>query len=95
MTLPEFPHKIGFTFIDDEMFNLPYVQHCTPGSHAYHALPPGMRRNYFLLDINGDSPITSQFVQDTILRIQQSPNRKTTLSFAHRHADNNTTLEIT
>lgn len=32
---------------------------------------------------------------ETLLRIQQSSNRKAVLSFAHRQADNNTTLEIT
>ena len=94
--LPPFPEKIGLTIVDDSVYNLPFIKHCAPSSISYQHLPPGTRRNHFIVGINDKSPITAQFVINEIHEIQKSSDRQVTLDLVHRHhTDNTTSLAVT
>ena len=84
LIVPPPSETIGITIKNDEIFNLPYVHHCVPNSTAYNAIPPGKRRNHFIVGINDDSPITAQFVKDQLKLAQQSKDRKVDLYLLKR-----------
>ena len=59
--LPPYPKEIGLSLGFDEHFQIPYLKRVLPGSIAYDHIPPGLRRNYFIVSINNESPITPGF----------------------------------
>jgi hypothetical protein len=94
--LPPFPAPVGLHLADDPLLNVPYIQSCTLGSIAYHGLPAGKRRNYYIVGINKESPITAKYARDLIHSIQKSNDPTIFLSIIHRGlADQASTLEIT
>ena len=64
--------KIGFNLLDDENFTIPYITETTPNSPAGHQLPSQAKRNLWIVDINGENPITSQGVLDELNSISRS-----------------------
>ena len=91
LTLPPFPNEIGISVGDDDFFNLPIINRIIPGSTAYAHFPPGLRRNYFIVGINTESPITSGYVIEILHTIQKSSDRNVTIDLVHRGYNNTTT----
>ena len=96
LELPPFPATIGFNLADDPLTNVPYIKGCELGSFAYNSLPAGKRRNYYIVGINQESPITAKYTRELLQSLQKNNDRSLTLSLIHRgQADQSTTLEIT
>ena len=62
--LPPYGKKFGFNLLDDEYFTIPYITDTIPNSPAGHQLISQAKINVWILDINGEEPITSQSVLD-------------------------------
>ena len=91
MVLPPFPTEIGLSIGDDDHFNIPLLNRVIPGSPAYRHFPPGKRRNYFIVGINAESPITSGYTIELLQSIQRSSSRVATFDIVHRGYNNNVT----
>ena len=77
--------------MDDDHFCVPYITRILPNTVAHDHFPPGKRRNYFIIGINAESPITSGYALEILQKIQQSPSRMATIDLIHRgHADTTT-----
>ena len=93
--VPPLPHKLGLHIADDVLTNLPYIKSCDFNSPAFHGLPPGKRRNFYIVGINKEAPITAAYTRELIQHLQQSPDKRLTISLIHRGiSDKSTTLEI-
>ena len=92
--LPKFPTSIGLEFLDDTTFNLPYIKSCVRGSVSYKNIPTIHRRNMYVLNINGESPITASYAYDLIKLVQQTKTRMLQIDLTHRESDNLTSLEL-
>ena len=91
LQLPPFPNCIGISILDDDHFCVPYITRILPNTVAHDHFPPGKRRNYFIIGINAESPITSGYALEILQKIQQSPSRMATIDLIHRgHADTTT-----
>ena len=64
--LPPSENKIGFNLMDDDDFTIPYVTDKIPYSPSSHQLPTQATRNMWIIDINGEEPITSQGALDEL-----------------------------
>ena len=95
INMPPPPSILGLTLADDNLFNLPYIKHCQPGSPIHIDLPPGRRCNHFVIGINSESPISSSFAQQIIRDAQQKGDKTLTLDLIHREKDMSTPLSIT
>ena len=94
--LPPFPATIGFQLADDPLLNVPYIKGCDFGSFAYNGLPAGKRRNYYIVGINKESPITATYTRELLQQIQKDTDRTLNISLIHRgQTDQSSTLEIT
>ena len=70
--LPPSGKKIGLNLLDDEYFTIPYITDTIPNPSASHQLPTQAERNLWIIDINGEDPITAQGVLDE-LNSHQTP----------------------
>ena len=93
--LPSPPCTIGFLIKDDELLNLPFISGCEKGSPAWIALPPRLRRQSFILNINGEGPITARFAVDLLRTAQQTQSRMLEIDLIKRKHDKTTPLSIT
>lgn len=94
--IPTYPTTVGIEILDDVTLNLPYIKSCVYNSVAYRNIPSKFRRNMFLININGESPITSQFAYDLIKEIQKSPVKELELDLVIRDTPIKvTSLEVT
>ena len=66
--LTPFGKNIGFNLLDDEDFTIPSITDTIPNSPAGNQLPSQAKRNVWIVDINGEEPITSQGVLDELNR---------------------------
>ena len=89
--MPSFPSEIGLSIGDDDHFNLPIINRVIPQSPAYTYFPPRMRKNFFIIGINDESPITSGFAIEVLQNIQWSKNRVATIDIVHQGHNNATT----
>ena len=91
--LPPFPQEIGISFGYDNHFHIPFIKRIVPGSFAYEFFPPGVRRNYFVVGVNAESPITVGYTVDKLQQIQRTKSRMVSIDLIHR-SDNNTATGI-
>ena len=68
--LPPFGKKVGFNLLDDEYFTIPYITDTTPNSPAGHKFLQQSKQNVWIIDINGEEPITAQGALDELSRHQ-------------------------
>ena len=64
--LPPSGKKVGFNLLDDEDFTIPYITDTIPNSPAGNQLPEQSKRNVWIIDTNGEEPITAQGACDEI-----------------------------
>ena len=68
--LPPSGNKIGFNLLDDEYFTIPFVTKTIPNSPSGHQLPTQDKKNVWIVDTNGEEPITDQGVLSELNRHQ-------------------------
>ena len=73
--LPTSGNKISFNLLDDEYFKISYITDTIQNSPAGRQLPSQAKINLWILDINGEWPITAQGVIDE-LNCYQTPRGK-------------------
>ena len=78
--LPPSGNKIDFNLLDDEDFAIPYITNTIPNSPAGNQLPSQAKRSVWIVDINGEEPITAQGVLDKLNR-HQTPRGKSKIKF--------------
>ena len=83
LPLPSFPTKIGISIGDNDHFNFPITNNIIPGSQTYKFFPAGMRRAYFIVGINAESPITLGYAVEVLQNIQKSSDRVVTIDIVH------------
>ena len=92
--VPSIWKKGGFILLDDEYFTIPYVIETIPNSPASHQLPTQAKRNLWIMDINGEEPITSQGAIDELNRNQNPRGKsKVNTSLCRRKIYQRTDLE--
>ena len=79
--LPPSGKNIGFNLLDDEDFTIPYITDTIPNSPDGHQLPSQAKRNVWIVDINGEEPITAQGVIDE-LNHHQTPRDKSNIKIS-------------
>ena len=72
MELPLSGNKFVFNLLDDEDFKIPYIPDAITNPPTSHKLPTQAKRNVWVVDINGEEPITYQGVIDE-LSCHQTP----------------------
>jgi hypothetical protein len=95
MQLPPHPTKIGFSINDDQLLNLPYISACAKGSSAWKHIPSRFRRQAFILNINGEGPITAAYAVSLIKEVQRIPGEILQLDLVKRKHDATTPLSLT
>jgi hypothetical protein len=65
-----------------------------PQSLAWDHIPSNYRQNSLILDINGETPVTSAFALQLIKTIQTSTTRVLTMDLLKRNRNPTTTLEV-
>ena len=94
--LPPRGSSLGLNVRDDTLFNMPYLWTVQKNTFASKYIPRELRRNHFILHINGNSPITSVFVKEHIEYMQTMETKEIQLDLVHRGSgDHSTSLEIT
>lgn len=83
MTLPPFPTTIGLKLEDDYHFNLPVLSGCVHGSFVHTHVQPGKRKNYFIVGLNEESPLTAKGVKDYLQKIQKTGDLLLTIDLVH------------
>ena len=51
--LPPYGKKFGFNLMDDEYFTIPYITDTIPNSPACHQLTTQVKKNVWIIAING------------------------------------------
>ena len=64
-----------------EYFTIPYITDTIPNSLSGHQLPSQANRNVWIIDINGEDPITDQVVIDE-LNCHQTPQGKSRINIS-------------
>ena len=59
-------NEIIFNLLGDEDFTIPYVIDTIPNSSAVHQLPTQANKNVWIVDANGEEPITYQGAFDEV-----------------------------
>ena len=93
--VPTSSAPIGLSINDDTLFNLPYISNCNKNSVAWKEIPPKLRRQSFILNINGEGPITASFAVSLIKQVQQSSHCTLQMDLVKRKHDPSTPLSIT
>ena len=62
--LPTEEDKIGFTIMDDDEFTIPYIIDTITNSLEGHQLLSHANENFWIIDINGEGPITTKVALD-------------------------------
>ena len=73
--LPPYGNKVGFNLLDYEDFKIPYITDTIKNSPDGHQLPTQVKKNVWIIDINGEEPIKSQGTLDE-LNLHQTPRGK-------------------
>ena len=89
--LPTPKFSIGVELLNDAVVNIPYIVTVRKGSCAFQNLPPGFRSNVWIVNINGESPITAKFALDLLKDIQKSRARQLTIDLVIRITDDKRT----
>ena len=93
--VPSLHSPIGLCINDDTLFNMPYISSCHKNSVAWNNLPAKFRRHAFILNINGEGPITAAFAVSLLKQVQQSPHLTLQMDLVKRKHDPSTPLSIT
>ncbi len=92
--VPTTTTTLGIYLEDDELLNLPYIQKCTKGSFGWSALPAKFRRQSFIININGEGPITAQYALQLIKIAQASSTQELRLDLVKRDTKETTSLSV-
>ena len=73
--LPPSGKKVGFNLLDGDDFKIPYITDTIPNLPDIHQLPAQALKNVWIIDINGEEPITYKGVLDELIH-HQTPRGK-------------------
>ena len=79
--LPPSRNKVVFNLLNHEDFIIPYITDTIPNSPYGHQLPSQAKRNVWMIAINGEDPIKSQFVLDE-LNCHKTPRVKSNIKIS-------------
>ena len=86
--LPPVDHICPITFLNDDLYGLPYVRNISPTSPIGQQLPTAALKQQWILSIGSEEPIHASSATDELLRLRTShANKKITITMAPRVID--------
>ena len=96
MTLPALPTTIGLVLHDDTLLNLPYIKRTIAGSVAHATLSTLPAKEYYIISINSEGPITANIAANILSYHQSLPNKDIIFDLVPKlHDDTTTSLSST
>ena len=92
--LPPYGKIIGFNFLGDKEFTIPYIIDTVPNFPSWNQLPTQVKKNVWIIAINGEEPITGKGALLYKLRIRHTRHGKSNINISSCQIKKSTSGQI-